>query len=30
LFAEIGTTIDEFGGAFRMAYVTILISATRA
>jgi len=30
LFAEIGSTIDKFGGVFRMAYVTVLISATRA
>ena len=29
LFAEIGSTIDGFGGAFCMAYDTILISAIR-
>lgn len=30
LFAEIGTVIDRFGGAFQMPYLAILISATRA
>jgi hypothetical protein len=30
LLAEIGATIDRFGSTFHMAYVTILISATRA
>jgi SAM-dependent methyltransferase len=30
LFAEIGTVIDRFGGAFRMPYLAVLVSATRA
>ncbi|HYA51661.1 MAG TPA: class I SAM-dependent methyltransferase, partial [Streptosporangiaceae bacterium] len=30
LFAEIGTVIDRSGGAFRMAYLAVLVSATRA
>jgi len=30
LFAEIGTVIDRFGGAFRMAYLAVLVSAARA
>jgi SAM-dependent methyltransferase len=30
LFAEIGTVIDRFGGTFRMAYLAVLVSATRA
>jgi SAM-dependent methyltransferase len=30
LFAEIGTTIDRFGGAFRMPYLAVLVSAARA
>jgi SAM-dependent methyltransferase len=29
LFAEIGGTIDQFGGRFQMAYVTVLVSAAR-
>jgi hypothetical protein len=29
LLDEIRKTIDDFGGAFDMAYVAILISATR-
>jgi SAM-dependent methyltransferase len=30
LFAEIGSTIDRFGGSFHMPYLAVLISATRA
>ena len=30
LLAEIGATIDRFGGAFQMPYLAILVSATRA
>ena len=30
LLAEIGATIDRFGGTFQMPYLTILVSATRA
>ena len=30
LFGEIGTVIDRFGGAFRMAYLAVLVSAARA
>jgi hypothetical protein len=30
LLYEIGKTIDRFGGTFRMTYLTILISASRA
>jgi len=30
LFAEIGTVIDRFGGAFQMPYLAILVSATQA
>jgi SAM-dependent methyltransferase len=30
LFAEIGTVIDRFGGAFHMPYLAVLVSATRA
>jgi SAM-dependent methyltransferase len=29
LFAEVGRTIDAFGGSFTMDYATVLISATR-
>jgi hypothetical protein len=30
LFAEIGSTIDRFGGSFHMPYLAVLVSATRA
>ncbi|HEY1346050.1 MAG TPA: class I SAM-dependent methyltransferase [Streptosporangiaceae bacterium] len=30
LFAEIGTVIDRFGGAFRMPYLAVLVCVTRA
>ncbi|HXZ71144.1 MAG TPA: hypothetical protein VEH31_09800, partial [Streptosporangiaceae bacterium] len=30
LLAEIGATIDRFGGAFQMPYLAALVSATRA
>jgi hypothetical protein len=30
LFAEIGTVIDRFGGAFDMPYLAVLVSAIRA
>jgi SAM-dependent methyltransferase len=30
LFAEIGATIDRFGGTFHMAYLAVLVSAGRA